>query len=403
MKCDAGVYFITHACWIILIYHILRYSSIYPQHAGFSYKFWLYMSWFEVPFSIWLQYLSYKANEFPKFKPRDPEEMRYFLMQCLDVGLARNQPAKKGELRRPKIRNRNFSNLDTVTDEQAAFTRKKIRQWFFNKPVKEIKADNGREWLAWAVGGGRSLEEAREEPATMAVVDEGLAWVQQRCRFRLEAGYNPDAPCIRLTRDKLNVLSRPLGYYVVTNGVTFLCYAWLVAKGFKLVSSHGIQFLVKPPVPLDQRKPRDPNDKYARDFKLPIVFLHGLGIGLGQYLTFVRYLASSEKGVILMLQPNISTQIWHPKFLHPASVQDHVDAVKDVTKRFGVSKATILSHSNGTMVHGCESLFCLTHGRPTDEIVNAGLLRGCPELCARNVLVDPVSFRLWEAGRSHIS
>lgn len=109
----------------------------------------------------------------------------------------------------------------------------------------------------------------------------------------------------------------------------------------------------------------------------PIIFLHGLGIGLGQYYAFLKHLVHHRGGVVLLVQPHISVDIWHPHFLDAPTKHEHVDAIRDVMKRNGLQGATILSHSNGTMVHGWIS-------------------REAPELCARNILVDPVCFRLWE-------
>ena len=107
----------------------------------------------------------------------------------------------------------------------------------------------------------------------------------------------------------------------------------------------------------------------------------GLGIGLGQYVAVLRRLSQSDRGVVILLQPGISVQIWHPRFLSAPGIHEHADAIKAVCDQYGFKKATILSHSNGTMVHGW-------------------VMRDYPELCARNVPVDPVSFRLWEVRRT---
>jgi len=95
----------------------------------------------------------------------------------------------------------------------------------------------------------------------------------------------------------------------------------------------------------------------------------------------LRRLSQSDRGVVILLQPGISVQIWHPRFLSAPGIHEHADAIKAVCDQYGFKKATILSHSNGTMVHGW-------------------VMRDYPELCARNVLVDPVSFRLWEVRRT---
>lgn len=74
----------------------------------------------------------------------------------------------------------------------------------------------------------------------------------------------------RLTLDPVRVISRPLGYYVVCNAVTFGVYAWLIGRhGYRIASSHGLQFLVKP---ASQR-----HRSGGAEFKLPVVFLQCVG------------------------------------------------------------------------------------------------------------------------------
>ena len=163
------------------------------------------------------------------------------------------------------------------------------------------------------------------------------------------------------------MLTRPLGYYVVIQTFTLSVGAWLMFyHGFQLRSSNGLQMLVKPA-----------SAKPSSRFRLPIVFLHGLGIGLGQYIALLRRIAHSDRGVVVLLQPGISTAIWHPRFLAAPPPASHAAAIKEICDAYGFKKTTVLSHSNGTMVH-------------------CWLIRAHPELCTRNVLVDPVSFKLWE-------
>jgi pimeloyl-ACP methyl ester carboxylesterase len=184
--------------------------------------------------------------------------------------------------------------------------------------------------------------------------------------------------------------------------MTLATYFWLVAfKGFRFRSSHGLQFLVLPP---GKSKKHGLANGHANGVAnggavpsaLPIVFLHGLGIGLAQYVAFLKPLSKTTAGAVIMLQPNISTQIFHPRFLDPPPNEDYVKAIEAVCSSLDIDKATILSHSNGTMVHGCAWASRLLD--PHLLSLYTGLLRGCPKLCYRNILVDPVCFRLWEGG-----
>lgn len=136
-------------------------------------------------------------------------------------------------------------------------------------------------------------------------------------------------------------MSRPIGYYIVCNGATSLVYRYMRKHGFELVQDGECEFLILPP-----------KRKATRSSNLPIVFLHGLGIGLGQYYAFIRHLKNHQDGVIVLIQPNISALIWHKHYLNVPNRVEQVRAIKSVMGKNGFDKATILSHSNGTMVHG---------------------------------------------------
>lgn len=51
----------------------------------------------------------------------------------------------------------------------------------------------------------------------------------------------------------------------------------------------------------------------------PVVLFHGLGIGLMQYKLLIHDLLRnfSDRPIVIPIQPNISQDIFHPKFLQP--------------------------------------------------------------------------------------
>lgn len=116
---------------------------------------------------------------------------------------------------------------------------------------------------------------------------------------------------------------------------------WLRLKGFKREAHGECEFLVLPA--------KNDHGKGASYSSRPILFLHGLGIGLGQYAVFARRLVRYQAGVVILLQPHISVVIWHRHFLHAPSRQAHVRYIDGCLEAHGFSDITILSHSNGTM------------------------------------------------------
>lgn len=175
---------------------------------------------------------------------------------------------------------------------------------------------------------------------------------------------------IDLQLDPVKVMTRPMAFYVALAAATGVTYAWLMAShGFRFHTSHGVQMLVRP--------------ASAPGKGRPIIFLHGLGVGLAQYAHFLSSVGNSQRGAVLVLQPHISAQAWHPRFLRAPTATEFVAAIESGAVAASIhSGAAVVSHSNGTMQHGW-------------------LARRLPGLCAQNVLVDPVSLKLWEGDVCH--
>lgn len=200
--CLAGaVWAVTPLSWLAVFYrfatHYLAAGNFYVPHPP---NFFLRLLWYhalcDIPFSLYLKWLVRHAK-------RDHPPPRTAL-KVLSVALHRAlNPAADSR------------------EEEKALTLLKLRRWFYHAPVEDIKADNVREWLAWAFGGSE-LEQCQQDPERKALVEEGLKLVEERCNVRFQPGYNPRVKSLRLTLDKIKTLHRPFGYYVVCNGISGL-------------------------------------------------------------------------------------------------------------------------------------------------------------------------------------
>ena len=87
----------------------------------------------------------------------------------------------------------------------------------------------------------------------------------------------------------------------------------------------------------------------------PVIFLHGLGLGVVQYTRILTHLLNElpDQPLVIPLQPHISQDFFHPRHLHPISRVEMVEALFGLStelgwvgnpdkKRQGV---TIMSHS----------------------------------------------------------
>lgn len=94
----------------------------------------------------------------------------------------------------------------------------------------------------------------------------------------------------------------------------------------------------------------------------PLLFLHGLGLGFAQYGALVERLSHPEKGsspahsrpLLILLQPSISMNLFHPRHLRPGNRQEMVAGLESLVTKLGWDKGgvDVLSHSMGTIIHG---------------------------------------------------
>lgn len=312
-------------------------------------------------------------------------------------------------------------------DPRAASFRNWLRMWFSGCEFDEIRRLNMADWLAWSLYGQplQEIEEEREawnsagrppmhidgeldvddegldiEQDKLGLVNHCLDMIEARAAKTFEPGRNDKIKVIRLTLDPVRVNQRPLLLYRklalgsamrmrrsdcadrLRCGPVFVFFVQKILtllafnKGFKEVRDGQTRYLVRTP-------PGWRPNRVSSESNRPLLFVHGLGMGLAQYMTFVHYLSTAntfmERPVVVLLQPHISMSIFSRGYLKPPSETTTVEGIERLAQRHGfdVSGMTVLSHSNGSIVHGW-------------------LLRGLPNLITRSCFVDPVCFALWE-------
>ncbi|KAF8341415.1 uncharacterized protein EI90DRAFT_2965783 [Cantharellus anzutake] len=194
----------------------------------------------------------------------------------------------------------------------------------------------------------------------------------------------PHLTPLRISLDPLNVENRPAIVYAVVNLAGFGALRWYEWRhGVQYGTIGGLDYLIRiPSGPLDM--PRGDEDR------TPILFLHGVGVGLVQHLVFINNILSdttlANRIVLIPIQPHISQTIFHPNHIHPPRKDEILRDLRlliymacSIAGFENRPQVTVLSHSNGTSLH-------------------AWLLKSNPELIFRSCFVDPVIFCLWEGG-----
>lgn len=263
--------------------------------------------------------------------------------------------------------------------------------WFQDCRWNEIRKDNMLEWLAWSLF-SMPLEEVRREDAEMDLkaeprsnlLEEILIRFENRAGSRLEPGYNPKLAkrVIRLTIDPIKIELRPFGLYLLFNVGTLTLKYFLRRAGFRDAqcsdrSPQGLKYLI--------RKPPGWDDQPAKTRSVPLIFAHGLGIGLCQYAAFLNYLAHApwalNKPVVILIQPSISQEVFSAQHLKPPSRESlAADVIQLIyAENFAETGVELVGHSMGTIVMTW-IVKCLSH---------KGIIK-------RICLIDPVCFCLWE-------
>ncbi|GAA99822.1 uncharacterized protein L969DRAFT_43942 [Mixia osmundae IAM 14324] len=279
-------------------------------------------------------------------------------------------------------------------DPRALAFRQSQSKWFLGAPWSAIKRDNFLEWLAWSMY-TQQLTDIRYEHASgkkhkihpddtsdpcsgdkLAFLDWCMTLIEARAGCEITPGYNPTVKCIRLHLDPVQVEKRPFWLYAGLHCTNIAISRGLErSAGFVRIHdrTHQYEYLLR--MPPDWQ----PTDSHS---SLPILVLHGLGCGLMQYIELIRYLASKDelknRPIVIVLQHHISMELFRKAHTRPPTRARFEAGARAMIARHGFEKGlAVLSHSNGTIVHGW-------------------LLKSFPDLVKRSCFTDPVTFCLWQ-------
>ncbi|GAA5829033.1 hypothetical protein JCM11251_004103 [Rhodosporidiobolus azoricus] len=330
----------------------------------------------------------------------------------------------------------------TPADPRALDFRETFKYWFGTTVSRweDLKRQNVAEWFAWALYGTglEELEEERREwdkkgrptlfledgvtrdgdsdlegeeegeddhageahdeeakrsaarrfPAVdgdkLGLVHHCLSLLEARTAWRFPPGRNPSIRATRLTLDPVKVTSRPLLLYLAVAVLQAAVIRRARGKGWREEKDGETKYLVYVP------EGWEPKGEETEEKERPLVFIHGLGMGMAQYATLVHVLSTHpslrSRPVLVLLQPHISMSFFQSGYLDPPDQKRCTEGLERVMRKYGFDEraggCTVVSHSNGTIVH-------------------AWLVKDCPSLTARNCFVDAVCFQLWEPWVCH--
>ncbi|KAF9271623.1 hypothetical protein BGZ68_003295 [Mortierella alpina] len=241
-------------------------------------------------------------------------------------------------------------------------------------------------WLAWAFWAA-PIEEVFASAADMMELNGMVDAIEDSKGVKFAQGFNPEVDCIRLAFDPVVASHRPLVYYILLWAANVLAGIVFVVLGFTryegtVDQTHTFEQGRKHKAPVNQLAV-DPSTDLAYwyrspinpDNKVPLVFIHGIGVGLVQYIHWVVALTTISRPIIMIEVPYVSNNLLKRDCMTP---DETYLAIERILKIHDYSKATFMGHSLGTML--CAAV-CRASPATSSKSIVAGL-----------ILADPICF-----------
>ncbi|OLN96944.1 hypothetical protein CCHL11_07428 [Colletotrichum chlorophyti] len=262
-----------------------------------------------------------------------------------------------------------------------------LRMWFLGAELSDIRRENVREFLLWAFF---DLDNNSAELNTQnynAEVEQFIDRTENILGWRFQPGRG-QAKSLRLTFDVIETRYRSVWWYFILALLDILTHAVLVYNGFQYYAQPREKAIFPPRMQQVFSTRRSPAGNLSywhrpssprRSHNQPVVFLHGIGIGLWIYVRFLVEICTKGRDgkggaaiIALEILP-VSFRLTEPPL------------AKEVFLR---QFKTILDH------HGCDEFVLVSHSY--GSVLTTHAMR-CPELqtrIKRAVLIDPVTILL---------
>lgn len=184
------------------------------------------------------------------------------------------------------------------------------------------------------------------------VLQAMLLQLEQAWADRYTEGTNPRLASIAYYRhleEPLKVVYKPLAFYAGSEVAAGLKHVLLLACGFKCHEHRGYTYYTYGLDPCSASPGAESSCNSSGGSKEPIVFLHGVGAGLLPYLHFVQRLVATGHPLLAAEYKHLSMR-WTDDI--PSSQQVARDMLC-IMDRHGVGRATLVSHSFGTIFTSC--------------------------------------------------
>ncbi|KAJ7494394.1 hypothetical protein B0H11DRAFT_935047 [Mycena galericulata] len=226
--------------------------------------------------------------------------------------------------------------------------------WFL-PPNSDIKRENVREWILWALFAS-TLEHA--SPEWDEEIDEYISTVEKSIGRKLEPGRTPDIQSLRLSFDPIYALHRPLIWYIIIALVDTFTSVILLSLGFKHHAPRRSYLNAFPPRPmltLLSKPAATPHFPYwyrpprpGGQAKTPILFLHGIGVGLYPYVPLFRDILRADPTQSLLLIEFLPVSMRMTGPMPPRWTT--LEAINTILEDLRIPQVVLAAHSYGTFI-----------------------------------------------------
>ncbi|KAJ3134706.1 hypothetical protein HK100_003350 [Physocladia obscura] len=211
-----------------------------------------------------------------------------------------------------------------------------------------LRRDNFADWLAWSLFSESSYENLVGNRANSKVseIEEVIESVEKKLGIVFQPGRNPKISAVTLNHNIVDAYPKPLIFYVVMKGLEIVERIFLRKFGFRRVSetkNDTLSYWIH--TSASKNKLGDQNTQ--QNSTIPLVFIHGIGVGLFQYLSFASFLVKTQNRPIFLIElPYVSMRL-KEKVPTPKQTVQEIERILD---SYGYQKAHVVGHSWGTAV-----------------------------------------------------
>ncbi|KAJ2999360.1 hypothetical protein NUW58_g26 [Xylaria curta] len=230
-----------------------------------------------------------------------------------------------------------------------------LRTWFLGSEKSDIRIDNVREFLSWAFF---NRHPGNETAAELEELDEYVAEIERRLGHKLEPGRG-GAKSLRLTLDDIEIRYRSVLWYFIIAVVDLITHFQLSRQRFRYYAqpkphSHSVIPLRVQSLFAERRSVCQLSYWYrphtAKD-KLPLVFLHGIGVGLWPYTQCLSKLNEAmadddQIGIIALEYLPMSSRLTDA----PLSQAEFLSQIRLLLDTHGWDQFAVLGHSFGSVL-----------------------------------------------------